>query len=68
MREFSIKLKPELERSARVMHKVSRVGDERRGPNQSFEAFLSDLTAVAIIERRQGRASEQGGHERSFGL
>jgi hypothetical protein len=56
MQEFTIKLKPQLVQTARQMHLVSRVGDERRGPNQSFEYYLSDLVAVAIIERRQGEA------------
>lgn len=52
---FSIKLNSRLIAPAREMYQVSRVGDERRGPNQSFEAFLSDMTTVAIVERIQGR-------------
>lgn len=52
---FSIKLNSRLIAPAREMHQTSRIGDERRGPNQSFEAFLSDLTTVAIVERMQGR-------------
>jgi hypothetical protein len=54
---FSIKLNSRLVASARHMHKVSQIGEDRLGPNKSFEAYLSDLTTVAIVERKQqGRA------------
>jgi hypothetical protein len=49
---FSVKLNSNLLPIAREMHRNSRVGDRRRGPGQSFEAFLSDLVTVAIVERR----------------
>jgi len=49
---FSIKLNPRLIPIARHMHQVSRVGDHRRGPRQSFESYLSDLVEVAIVERK----------------
>ena len=54
---FSIKLNPRLVESARHLHKVSQIGDDRLGPNKSLEAYLSDLVTVAIVERmRPGRA------------
>lgn len=55
---FSISLNSRLVEPAREMHQISRIGDERRGPNQSFEAFLSDLTTVALVERIQRGMSE----------
>jgi hypothetical protein len=54
---FSIKLNARLVASARHLHKVSQIGDDRLGPNKSIEAYLSDLVTVAIVERmRPGRA------------
>lgn len=52
-KHFSITLNSELAASARHMHKVSQIGEQRMGPNKSLEAFLSDLVTVAIVERRQ---------------
>ena len=54
---FSIKLNSRLVAPARHLHKVSQIGDDRLGPNKSFEAYLSDLVTVAIVERiKPGRA------------
>ena len=50
---FSIKLNPRLVAPARHLHKASQIGDDRLGPNKSFEAYLSDLVTVAIVERIQ---------------
>jgi hypothetical protein len=55
---FSIKLNPRLIPIARQMHQVSRVGDRRTGPRQSFESYLSDLVEVAIVERTDCTAPE----------
>jgi hypothetical protein len=52
-KNFTIKLNSGLVAVAEQMHQTSRVGDERRGPNQSIEAYLSDLVSAAIVERRQ---------------
>jgi hypothetical protein len=49
---FSVKLSSNLLPIAREMHQNSRVGDRRRGPGQSFEAFLSDVLTVALVERQ----------------
>lgn len=54
-KSFSIKLNSRLVPIARQMHQVSRVGDRRTGPRQSFESYLSDLVTVAIVERKDCR-------------
>ena len=50
-KHFSIKLNSRMVESARHLHKVSQIGDDRLGPNKSLEAYLSDLVTVAIVER-----------------
>lgn len=59
--KFSIRISNGLVASAQQLYLVSRVGDERRGPNQSFEAYLSDLVAVALVERIEGATTLQDG-------
>jgi hypothetical protein len=51
--KFYIKLNVKLVPQALALHEISKLGDKRRGPNQSFESFLSDLVTVAIVERSQ---------------
>jgi hypothetical protein len=48
-----LKLNRELLPIAHQLHDVSRVGDDRRGPGQSLEAYLSDMLTVAIIDRAE---------------
>ena len=48
---FSITLNSKLVPIARQLHQVSRIGDQRTGPNQTLEAYLSDLVTTAIVER-----------------
>ena len=58
-KNYTIKINSRLVEPAQQMHQASRVGDERRGPNQSFEAYLSDLVSVALVERiQQGSVRE----------
>ncbi len=49
--QFSIKLNSKLVPIARHLHQVSRIGDQRTGPTQTLEAYLSDLVTTAIVER-----------------
>jgi hypothetical protein len=63
-KHFSIKLNSRMVESARHLHKVSQIGDDRLGPNKSLEAYLSDLVTVAIVERmRPGRAEGPNQHK-----
>lgn len=57
-KNFSIKLNSRLVAPAREMHKVSQIGEDRLGPNKSFEAYLSDLVTVAIVERIQAKGEK----------
>lgn len=50
---FRISLNSRLVEPARELYLVSRVGDDRTGPNQTFEAYLADLVTVALVERLQ---------------
>jgi len=50
---FCVKLNSHLVPIAREMHAASRIGDRRRGPGQSLEAYLSDVLTCAIIDRVQ---------------
>lgn len=52
---FQIKLNSRLVAPARHMHEISKLGEDRLGPNKSFEAYLSDLVTVAIVERIQAQ-------------
>ena len=57
-KEFSIKLSSKLVAPARHMHRESLIGDDRQA-NRSFDAFLSEVVTVAIVERIRAK-SEKG--------
>ncbi len=57
--QFTIKLNSRLVEPARHLHKVSQIGEDRLGQNKSFEAYLSDMVTVAVVERIQAK-SEKG--------
>ena len=50
---FTVRVNSTLAAKAVQLHEISRTGDERRGPHQSLESFLSDLVAVGIVERAE---------------
>jgi len=49
---FTVSVSEQLVEHARTMHRCAMVGEPRNAPGQSFEAYLSELLTVAIIDRR----------------